>query len=220
MLSACRNIVKGDAKVRAGRWADRATLVGVELKGRVVGVIGLGNIGSHAASILSHGFGAKVLACDPKADRQVFQQSGAASVTFDELLQKAEVVSMHASLGEANYHMLGKSEFERMKPGVILVNTARGELVDEQALLSALDSGKVRAYAADVVEGEPIGAGHRLLKHPAVIVVPHLGGYTYESLRGMGDTMVRNMEQVFIEGVMPGNVILPEMKDRGLRKWG
>ncbi len=212
MMSAARQIVAGDRAVHEGRWADRAQFIGVELLNKAVGVIGLGNIGSRTAEILSFGFNAKVVGFDPHRSSEEIEKHGAKKVSFEELLSTSELISLHCSLGKDNYHLLGKEQFAGIKRGLILVNTARGELVDEEALLDALDRGIVRCYATDVVEGEPIGGDHRLLKHPKVIVVPHLGGYSFDSLRGMGETMVNNLEDVFVRGQIPANVIKPEMK--------
>jgi phosphoglycerate dehydrogenase-like enzyme len=102
--------------------------------------------------------------------------------------------------------MLNSTRLGMMKKGAILVNTCRGELVDEDALVDCLTSGHLRGYGTDVVEGEPIDGNHRLLRIPGVVVLPHLGGYSLESLRGMGDTMVRDCVSVFVERVPPKRV--------------
>jgi phosphoglycerate dehydrogenase-like enzyme len=115
--------------------------------------------------------------------------------------------------------MLNAAAFAAMKPGAILINTCRGELLDEDALISALSSGQLRAYGTDVVEGEPIDGSHRLLAQPNVLVVPHLGGYTDESLFGMGQTMVDDVMNVFLYKKLPGVLANPEVLEREHRSW-
>ena len=122
------------------------------------------------------------------------------------MLQRSDIISLNASLNEGNYHMLSHREFGLMKQGVFLVNTARGELIDEDALVAALESGKVAAIGMDVVEGEPIEGSHRLLQYPNVLIVPHIAAYTRESLRLMGEKVVRDVEHI-ARGEMPEDVV-------------
>ncbi len=207
MLSASRCIPEADAAVRRGEWSRRAEWIGVELSGKTIGLIGLGNIGSGLARILRHGFGAKVLAFDPGLSAEEIERRDAVQCTLEELLENSDFISLHLALTPKSARILGQKQFSLMRRGVILVNTARGELIDEDALIDALRSGIVRSYATDVVTGEPITGEHRLLRQPGVTVVPHLGGYTYESLRGMGETMVRNVREVLLEGKVPENIV-------------
>ncbi|MGQ9881988.1 MAG: D-isomer specific 2-hydroxyacid dehydrogenase family protein [Armatimonadota bacterium] len=178
------------------RWSERARFVGFEIKGKTVGIIGIGNIGSRVAEILRHGFGAYTIAYDPYLSPETIRQRSAEPVELDELLRQSDIISLNASLNEGNYHMLSYREFSLMKQGVFLVNTARGELIDEDALVAALESGKVSAIGIDVVEGEPIDGSHRLLRYPNVLIVPHIAAYTRESLRLMGEKVVRDVECV------------------------
>lgn len=188
--------------VHESRWADRARFVGFEIKGKTVGIIGLGNIGSRVCEILRYGFGAHLIAYDPYLSLETIRERSAEPVELDELLVNADIISLNASLNEYNYHMLSHREFAQMKPGVFMVNTARGELVDEDALIAALESGKVAAIAMDVVEGEPIDGSHRLLRYPNVLVVPHIAAYTRESLYLMGEKVVDDVERL-ARGEMP-----------------
>lgn len=178
------------------RWSERARFVGFEIKGKTVGIIGIGNIGSRVVEILRHGFGAYTIAYDPYLSPETIRQRSAEPVELDELLRQSDIISLNASLNEGNYHMLSYREFSLMKQGVFLVNTARGELIDEDALVAALESGKVSAIGIDVVEGEPIDGLHRLLRYPNVLIVPHIAAYTRESLRLMGEKVVRDVECV------------------------
>lgn len=210
LLALLRHIPQAGAAVREGRWADRAAFVGWELRGKTVGLIGSGNIGSRVGEILARGFGARVLAFDPSVPPEVICAAGAEPTDLETLLEESDIISLHAALTEENYHLLSYKSFTRMKPGVLLVNTARGELVDEAALIAALESGKVAGAALDVVEGEPIGPDHPLLRFPNVLVVPHIAAYTRETLRRMGEKMVADVERVLL-GEVPEEVVNPEV---------
>lgn len=219
MLSASRQVVQARDAVLKGHWSTRAQYIGIELRGKRIGIIGLGNVGRRISEILTKGFNAEVVAFDPFLKDEDFISVGAKRVTFHELITTCSIVSLNCSLNDSNLRCLGEKEFSIMKKGVILINTARGELIDEQALIRAIKSGFVSAYASDVVEGAPVNSEHQLLKQPNVILLPHLGAYTIESLRGMGETMVRHMEQVFVEDVFPENLVDREITQKGLKKW-
>jgi phosphoglycerate dehydrogenase-like enzyme len=192
--------------VYKSRWTQRARFVGCEIQGKTVGIIGIGNIGSRVAEILRYGFGANTIAYDPYLHPDTILARAAEPVGLDELLQRSDIISLNASLNEGNYHMLSHREFGLMKQGVFLVNTARGELIDEDALNAALESGKVAAIGMDVVEGEPIDGNHRLLQYSNVLIVPHIAAYTRESLRLMGEKVVRDVEHI-ARGEMPEDVV-------------
>ncbi len=204
MDAAARRIVAGVAMVRAGEWARRATLpLGVDFNGATIGLVGIGNIGSTVARILTHGYRANVIASDPYVDAATVAARHATKVTFDELVARSAIISLHCPLTDETARMFGAHEFSAMNDGTIIVNTCRGEIFDQGDLVAALRSGRVGGYATDVVEGEPIGADHLLLATPNVIVTPHLGGYSVVSLRGMGSTMVDDMRRVFVENRFP-----------------
>lgn len=193
--------------VYENRWAERARFVGFEIKDKTVGIIGIGNIGSRVAEILRYGFGAQTIAYDPYLSAETIRRRAAEPVELEELLRRADIISLNASLNEGNYHMLSHPQFALMKEGVFLVNTARGELVDEEALIVAIETGKVAAIGMDVVEGEPIDGGHRLLRYPNVLIVPHIAAYTRESLRLMGEKMVEDVTRV-ARGELPRDVVV------------
>ena len=201
LLACLRRLSPAQAKVRARGWHERSAFVGTESRGRKVGIFGLGNIGSRVAQILARGFGAEILACDPKVR--------AAQASAGEIYRHADIISLHCSLSPQNRHMLGREAFARMRRGVVLVNTARGELVALQPLLAALKSGQVAAYGADVVEGEPVtDRKHPLLRQPNALIVPHIGAYTRESLEGMGAKMLDDIEAV-LKGRRPQELARP-----------
>ena len=165
LLSAARWIPQGDRLVKQGRWADRAQYIGKELTNRSVGIIGLGNIGTRAAEILRHGFNARILVHEPYVASAEIASMGYEPVSLEQLLRTSDFITLHAALTSKSRHLLGRAEFEAMKPGVVIANAARGELIDTSAISGYLRSGHIRAYAADVVEDEPIGASHKLLEN-------------------------------------------------------
>lgn len=210
LLDVLRRTCDARLKVKAGKWAERASFVGWEIKDKTVGIIGIGNIGSRVAEILVRGFGAKVVAYDPYLSEETIRSRGAEPVDLDVLLSTADLISLNASLNAANYHMLSTGEFETMKPGIHIVNTARGELIDQGSLIAAIESGKVAGIGMDVVEGEPIDERHPLLAYEQVMVVPHIAAYTMESLRLMGEKCVEDVERV-ARGEAPDEMVNPEV---------
>jgi len=182
-----------------------------------VGLIGLGNIGSRVAEIYSRGFNARVLAYDPYVKPEVAAKHGAQLVDLDTLLRESDIISVHAPLTPETHHLLNEEAFAKMKDGVVIVNTARGEIVDTAALIKALESGKVAGAGLDVVEGEPIGADHPLLRFDNVVVTPHIGANTAEGLRGMDESNVDAILKV-IRGEPPLEYLVnPEVLERGTR---
>ena len=191
--------------MQAGEWSKRAKLaLGVDFKGATIGLVGIGAIGKTVARILTLGFQAKVIAYDPYVGAEEIAARHATKVEFDELLAKSAIISLHCPLTSETSRMFSAPQLAAMNDGTILVNTCRGEIFNQGDLIAALESGKIGGYATDVVEGEPIGADHVLLRTRNVIVTPHLGGYSVVSLRGMGQTMVDDMCRVFVENGFPG----------------
>ncbi len=220
MLSATRQIFQANQAVHKLSWNSRAHFIGVELKGKRIGLVGFGNVGQRVAEILKHGFGCEVVAFDPIQTDDVFTENGVQRVTFKELLTTSTIISLHCSLNDSNHNCLGKEEFALMKKGAILINTSCAELVDEKALIDVLNKGYISAYATDVIEGAPqISSDNPLLKLPNVIIVPHLGAYTYESLKGMGDCAVNDMYEIFVENKFPENVANKDILDKGIKEW-
>jgi Phosphoglycerate dehydrogenase and related dehydrogenases len=125
------------------------------------------------------------------------------------LLKTSDIITLHTSLTPENYHMINEKAFKCMKEGVIIVNTARGELIDENALIENLEKKKVLAVALDVVEGEPIDANHPLLKYENVIITPHIAAYTWEALKGMDDAVVEAIINYLNKKPVDGVVVMP-----------
>jgi len=177
-FALARPLVDGRDRVRQGEWP---ALRGLELAGKVLGLVGLGRIGSLVAA-KAGALGMRVVAYDPYV-------AGSAHATFCELAQLAaesDFISLHAPLTTETRGMVGRQLFEVIKPGAALINTARGALVDEAALVWALDDGPLRAAALDVLGQEPPGVGHPLIGRNDVLVLPHMGPHTFEATAAMG----------------------------------
>lgn len=220
-MSVLRKVPQAYNKVADNKWSERQKFFGIEIKDKVVGVIGFGNIGSRVGEIMCRGFNADVLVYDPFVKDEFVQSFGATKVSLEELLAESDIIFICSLLTKENYHMLSEREFQLMKKGVYIINTSRGELIDLQALLSALESGKVAGVGFDVVEGEPIGADHPLLKFDNVIITPHIAAYTYESIKGMGDKVINDILQAS-EKIFPRFIVNTEviniLEESGWRK--
>jgi D-3-phosphoglycerate dehydrogenase / 2-oxoglutarate reductase len=195
MLALCRPLLAADRAVREGRWP---VLRGRELSARTVGLLGLGRVGSLVAERVS-GLGCRVLAHDPYV---AAAPPGVEVVDLDELVRRAEVLSLHAPLTDATRGIVDAGLLSRLPAGGVLVNTARGELVDERALLAALDHGPLAGAALDVLAGEPPPPDHPLIGRDDVIVTPHTAPHTAEAAAAMGRAAVDDLLAV-LEGRVP-----------------
>lgn len=188
ILAATRNLPLEDRRVRAGRWQ---TTIGGTLHGKTLGLLGLGRVGAAVARI-GAAFGMKTIAWSPNLTAARTSEGGAELTSKDELFARADVLSVHLVLAEATRGIAGARELALMKPGALLVNTARAGLVDEPALLHALQDGRIGA-ALDVFEQEPLAANHPLLSLDNVVLSPHLGYVTRESYRMFYGDMVESI---------------------------
>jgi D-3-phosphoglycerate dehydrogenase / 2-oxoglutarate reductase len=183
LLAAMRNVAQANASVHAARW-ERKPFVGHELFGKTLGIIGLGRIGSNIASRAA-AFGMHVIAHDPYVAASRARALGVELLELDNVLEQAQIVTLHVPLTAQTRGMIGARALERMRDDAVLVNCARGSVIDANALLATLQAGRLRAVAIDVVPQEPPpheSASARLLAHERVIATPHLGGSTYEAL--------------------------------------
>jgi lactate dehydrogenase-like 2-hydroxyacid dehydrogenase len=180
MLGASRRLVEGDAFVRSGEWDTWETqlLLGRDLHGATVGIVGLGRIGSAVARRLE-GFGARVVSTR--------------DTPLEELLEQSDFVTIHVPLKEETRGLIGAEELARMKPTAYLVNTARGPIVDTDALIGALERGEIAGAALDVTDPEPLPGDHPLLRAPNLLVLPHLGSATVATRERMADIAVENL---------------------------
>lgn len=178
MLALARHIPEADLSLSQGQW-NRSKFVGVELRGKTLGLIGLGRTGAEVAR-RARGLEMNVIAHDPVFGPERFQVLGVTPVTLEQLLAQSDFISLHIIVPSGG-HLLGEAQFALMKPGVRIINAARGSLIDEAALLKAIERGTVAGAALDVFEQEPPATDSPLLKHPAVIATPHLGASTTEA---------------------------------------
>jgi len=215
MLAVYRRLIEMDRLVRQGGW--RSALLGAErmyeLAGKTVGILGLGNIGREVAKRL-HCFDVRVLYFDPaRPTADVERELGVCFAPFDELLRQADIVTLHLPLSPATRGLLGRRAFALMKPGAVLINTARGELVDEAALVEALESGRLLGAGLDTLAQEPPPPDHPLLRSPRVVLTPHSAGPTWDSWPRRFANAYANIERV-ARGEAPLWVI-PELHGSG-----
>ncbi|WP_010498941.1 phosphoglycerate dehydrogenase [Paenibacillus elgii] len=179
MMSVARMIPQAYKKTVGGEW-DRKTFVGVELRNKVLGVLGMGRIGSEVAK-RAKAFGMEVLGYDPFLTEERAEKLGVKLGTVNEICAAADFITVHTPLTNETRHMISKPQFELMKKGARIINCARGGIIDEIALVEAIDAGIVAGAAFDVFEKEPPAADHPFLNHPKIVVTPHLGASTVEA---------------------------------------
>lgn len=211
IMALVRKTPQADKSLRTREWGVRSEHMGIEVKNSTVGVIGFGNIGSRVGEILKYGFKANVIVHDPNLSAEYLESKGVKKVTLDELVTESDIISLNASANESNYQMIGEIEIAKMKDNVLIVNTARGHLVDEKALADALKSNKIGGYGADVFDVEPIEKDNPLLDSPNTVLSQHIGAYTYPSIEGMGDKCVSDVELV-MNGKKPNEIVNEEVK--------
>ena len=187
MLCACRNIPQLHQAVTDGLWPRSE---GVELAGRTLGIVGMGAIGKRLA-IRAKAFEMDVVAYDPYFDEAFAAQHGIRRMELDELLCSVDVVSLHVPLNDSTRHMINRERIEKMKKGVIIINTARGGLIDEEAAAEAIKSGHLGGLGLDAFEQEPL-LDSPLKGLPRVIFTPHTGAHTAEAVSNMGLMSVQN----------------------------
>jgi len=208
LLALLRKTWPAYKAVKDDAWSKRANFVGHSLLHKKAGVIGIGNTGSLVAQILRNGFLCEVCAYDPNVDQLTMDTYGVKKVELDELLSSCDVICLCASLNEGNYHMLSFEEVEKMKNGVYISNSARGALVNEQAVTEGLKTGKIAGLASDVLEVEPGHASHPYLRFDNVIITPHTSAYTMECLENMGLKCVADVEKA-VRGECPERAVQP-----------
>ncbi|MSP52340.1 MAG: D-2-hydroxyacid dehydrogenase family protein [Alphaproteobacteria bacterium] len=193
IMTLVRNIAAEDRRMREGGWQHT---VGMELRGRTLGVIGLGRIGSEVAK-LAQAFGMNILAWSPNMTAERAAVLGATLVDKDSLFRSADVVTVQVVLSDRSRGMIGARELALMKPTAYLVNTSRGPIVDEAALIAVLRSGAIAGAALDVYDREPLPRNHDLRSLPNVLLTPHLGYVTDEGYRVFYGSMVETIRAFF-----------------------
>ncbi len=210
LLAVCRRIPEADAFMRSGKWKDPPPnlLEGRGLAGKTLGIVGLGGIGS-AVARMAAGFGTKVIYWSRR--RRIPKEESALGVRYrplNRLLAEADFVSLHVALNADTRHLIGEAELARMKKGAILINTARGAVVDERALVRALRSGHLGGAGLDVYEKEPIQQSP-LFKMKNVVMLPHLGTSTAEAPGEIAKIVTKNIRAYF-SGRRPHSLLNPE----------
>lgn len=211
LLSAARRLPEGDSFMRENLWTparrwEPDLLLGKDLNGATLGLIGLGAIGQ-AVARRAQGFGMRVIGWTPSA-RPV---PGVESLTFDTVLQQSDFVSLHLALSASSKHIINESALKKMRADAILINTARGPLIDEAALIQALEQQSIGGAALDVFEEEPILGDHPLMKFPNCVVVPHIGSATLGTRSKMAQLSVDNLLAALNDQPMP-HCVNPEVQ--------
>lgn len=194
MLSILRGVVRSDRSTDTGAWGPVGGPAIHRLRGRTLGLVGFGRIARALASKATS-IGFAIIAFDPFVEDAAVRAASAEPVTLDRLLERSDVISIHAPLTDATRHLIGSDQFARMKPGAILINTSRGGLIDTRALRAAIDSGRLAGAGLDVLETEPPDPGEPLLRHPDVVVTPHIA---FSSRESVAELQRKAAEQVLI----------------------
>jgi glyoxylate reductase len=194
LMAAARRIGEGIDYVRDGRWETwgLTTLLGQDVFGATLGIIGFGRIGQ-AVAVRARGFNMKILYYDRERDTDAERETGAEYRELNELLGEADFVSLHVDLNEETRGMIGVQEFDLMQPSAILINTARGPIIDKDALCASLKEGKIACAALDVTDPEPLPADDELLSLPNIIIVPHIASATITARTRMCLMAVENL---------------------------
>ena len=207
MLAVGRNLMFHNKSIQSGVWSRTMfTDNAVSLNGKKVGIIGGGNIGRQVARRV-HAFGATVQYYDVfRLSPEMEKEFDMTFTDLDELLKTSDVVTIHVPLLDSNHHMLNADKIALMKKGAILINTARGGLVDDKALLAAIDEGRLMGAGLDCVEDDPLPAGHPLLNHPNIVITPHVGGNTSDLATVMVPMIADNLKK-FLHGEKPRFIV-------------
>ena len=201
MLILGKRIREADQAIRAGDWDSRYRLIGVELLGKTLGLVGFGRIGQRVAEMAQRALSMSILYYDLLDYPEVEQELGAQRVSLDEVLERSDFVSVHVPLVPATHGLIGAQALKKMKPGAFLINSSRGPVVDQKALIQALHDGWIAGAGLDVYEPEPLPADDPLLALENVILSPHMAGHTDEALYRMAQVAEDVMR--VIEGDTP-----------------
>jgi D-3-phosphoglycerate dehydrogenase len=210
MLSMARHIPRADQTTRGGKW-EKKSLQGTELAGKTLGIIGLGRIGTETAA-RARAFGMNLVGTDPYLSPTRAKELGIELIPLEALYARAYYISLHVALTHQTANMINADAIAKMKPGVRLVNCARGELVDENAVEAALHSGRIAAAALDVFHEEP-PRNATLLAAPNLVATPHLGASTREGQEAVGIQIARQVRDYLLEGIAQNAVNLPSLSD-------
>jgi phosphoglycerate dehydrogenase-like enzyme len=218
VLALSHNLVRKDRMVRQGRWAESARRLGREPRDRTIGTVGLGNIATEAIRLLKHFGVARFLAFDPEVARSKAAQLGVTLCSLDEVMRQSDYVTINCPLTAATRGMIGEAQLAAMKPTAFLINTARGPIVDEAALIRTLATGAIAGAALDVFAAEPLPSNSPLLQLDNVVLTSHSVGWTEELFRDMGRIDCLGALAIS-RGEVPGSVVNPDVLVRpGFRR--
>ncbi len=218
MLSLARLLPQASSSTKEGKW-DRKHFTGFELKDKTLGVIGLGKIGIEVVK-RAKAFQMDILVYDPFVSDRLARDLNVKLVPLDQLFDSADIITLHVPLVEATRNLINAQSIGNMKNAVYIINTARGELINEADLLAALDSGKVTAAGLDVVSAEPPATENPLLKHPKVIVTPHIAASTLEAQEVVGAEIAEQVRSFLKEGTIRNAVNFPSVSFEEYQKIG
>lgn len=217
MMSLAKRVVRGHLSLTSLH-LQRREMFGTELRGLVLGVIGFGRIGRRVAEICGRGLGMKILVYDPYVAPSEIEEPFERAGTVEALLERSDVVTLHLALSEGTRRFIGGRELAIMKPTAYLVNASRGQVVDEEALVEALEGRRIAGAALDVFECEPPPDDHPLLNLDNVVVTPHIASFTEAGVEAMGMGVVEQLEALF-RGERPRFVVNPEAWPGRLERW-
>jgi D-3-phosphoglycerate dehydrogenase len=209
LISLARHIPQATASMKSGKW-EKSRFTGMELYNRTFAVIGLGNIGRIVAS-RAKGLGMKVIAYDPFLSGAAKTRAEVELVSFDEMLTRADAISVHVPRTPETMGLLNDAAFEKMRPGVLIINAARGGIIDEDALLRALDSGRVGGAAIDVFTKEPPSSDDPLVQHDHVICTPHLGASTEQAQVNVAIAVAEQVRDYLVDGIVGNALNVPSI---------
>ncbi|RDE16367.1 MAG: D-glycerate dehydrogenase [Candidatus Thorarchaeota archaeon] len=215
IMAASRRIAEADRYVRAGLWHvawGPMLMLGIDIYSATLGIVGMGRIGAAVAQ-RAKGFGMRILYSDTQENdftRSVEKETGAARTDFASLLRESDIITVHVPLTNETKNMIGAEEFASMKKGAVFVNTSRGAVVDENALVSALSSGRLHAAGLDVFATEPLPSTSPLLRLPNVVLVPHIGSASFATRSKMAVMCAENLV-LALRGNRPPNIVNPEV---------
>ncbi|MGD0695156.1 MAG: phosphoglycerate dehydrogenase [Terriglobia bacterium] len=215
MLSLARHLPQANSSIKQGKW-EKKKLQGIEVRSKTLGLVGLGKIGMEVAR-LAEGLQMNVLAYDPYVSPLVAREQNVKLVSLEELLGASDFISLHASLTPETHHLINAKMLAKVKPGARLINCARGELVNENDLLAALESGQLAGAGLDVFETEP-PVGSALAAHPNVIATPHIAGSTEEAQEIVGIRIAEQVRDYLVQGVARNAVNMPSISPEEYKK--
>jgi len=210
VLNLIRNINYYDSRIRSGEWPKTKGITPVRLSNMTLGLYGFGGSAKPMAEIFNGGFKSRVITNDPYVDMSVCDKYGVEKVSFDELLEQSDIISINAPLNQDTYHTFNMETFRKMKNTAMIINIARGPLIDEEDLIEALRTGEIRYAGLDVFEKEPIDLNSPLLKMENVVLTPHSAFFGEESLKNQHETAARLM----LESLINKNTVIENVANK------